>query len=152
MAAAQALYNSGIKGTQKAETCDSSISLENIEIFSQQQMNSISTKQFFRFLLTCLEVAMALANVTGSQSDLIHILICFIFGQFIFRLYETFEMISPTTQINCSLYHIQSSTGLVVFVQISYMLTTFPYFLGEKLTLNEYYSGELCSLMHYYKM
>lgn len=41
---------------------------------------------------------------------------------------------------------------MVVFVQIAYMLTTFPYFLSEKKMLNEYYSGELCSLLHYYKL
>ena len=150
MAAEKAL--SGSFGKDTAVVCDSSVSLENIEYMTQSQLNSLSTKMFLRLILTCVEVAMALANVTGSQSDLIHMLMCFVFGQLIFRFYEIVEMVSPTAQIDCSLYHIQSSSGLVIFVQMTYMLTTFPYFHGEKLTLNEYYSGELCSLLHYYKL
>jgi len=40
---------------------------------------------------------------------------------------------------------------MLFFCQGSYMLTSHMFFYSEKLELNKYYQGELCSIMSFYE-
>ena len=89
--------------------------LDNVEILSQRDISIFNLKAFVRLFISIIEMVMAQANITGSQSDIVHYLICLIYGQLIFRLFECIEYFSPSSKKYCQIYHIQSLSMMIFF-------------------------------------
>jgi hypothetical protein len=94
---------------------------------------------------------MAYVNAAGSQSDIVFAFIVAYNAQAIFRFYELVAFFSPSLEVKCSLFHVQSTSGMIFFVQTVYMASTHVYYHNEKLELDQNYQGELCNLMVYYE-
>lgn len=117
---------------------------------SKIEIRYMRIKKFIRLLISLIEYALALANVTGSQSDIIHYCMAMYLGQLIFRLFEVIELLSPSEQINNIYFHLQSTSMFVFVSQTFYMITTHIYYQSEKEEFAKHYVGELCDIMAYY--
>jgi hypothetical protein len=59
---------------------DNNIQLDNIQLLTKSELNNMKFKKLARFLLSLVQCLMALANATGSQSDIVHYCIAFYYG------------------------------------------------------------------------
>lgn len=58
---------------------------------TKNDLSYMKIKKIVRFLISVVEYLMALANATGSQSDIVHYCMALYLGQLIFRLFEMIE-------------------------------------------------------------
>ena len=57
---------------EEEEACDSTVQIDNIHPMTKSESSYMKIKKVSRFMISLVEYALALANVTGSQSDIIH--------------------------------------------------------------------------------
>ena len=104
-----------MKQPEPREECDSSVQIDNINMMTKSEKNYMKIKKVCRFLISLIEYALALANATGSQSNIIHYCMAIYLGQLLFRIFEIVELASCSEQINSQYLHLQSTSMFVFF-------------------------------------
>lgn len=77
--------------TPKSSECEGGIQLENINIMTKNDLSCMKVKKIARVLVSTVEYLMAMANATGSQSNIVHYCMALYLGQLIFRTFEMIE-------------------------------------------------------------
>lgn len=110
-------------------------------------------KAILKFLVSTMEMATVMLVINGSQSDLTNYFICFIYAQMIFRFYEILAIPAPNFNLSVQVCNILSTSSMLLFIQMTYMLTTSLPFHSEKLQMVKLYTGqgEICNLMSYWQ-
>ena len=121
-------------------------------------MNFIDILRFrlrcaIKFLIATIEMFMASAIASGSQSDIVNYFICFFYAQMIFRIYEVFTITSQDFQSHFQVFNILSTSSFVMFVQFNYLLTSTLPLHQDKQEMSALYKGhgELCNLLNYWQ-
>jgi hypothetical protein len=125
--------------------------LDDAPILNAKELYWVRFNTFKRFAVTMIDLSLAYVNAAGSQSDIVVAFIVVYNAQAIYRFYELLAFFSPTYNVNCSLFHLNSTCGMVFFVQCVYMSLTHVNYHSEKLELAKNYQGELCNLMSFYE-
>ena len=77
---------------------DASLNLENVYEMNIVDIVSFRLRCAIKFLIATIEMFMASAIASGSQSDIVNYFVCFFYAQMIFRIYEVFTITSSNFQ------------------------------------------------------